>query len=75
MKYTSTLSQIAEQVFTATTVGQAKSIVTNHIGDTKIKDADKNLIIKNVNELKSLVRVQTYLCNSLLKFEGLGLNY
>jgi hypothetical protein len=74
MNYKSTLSQIAEQVFKATNLGQAKAIVTSHIGDTRIKDADKNLIIKNVNQLTSLVRVQTYLCNSLLKFEGLGLN-
>lgn len=73
MKIYSTLTEIATEVFVSTNVTDAKSIVTNHIGDTRIKDIDKKTIINNVNKLKSLTKVQTYLCNSLLKYEGLGL--
>tara|TARA_R110000744_G_scaffold335309_1_gene440642 strand:+ start:137 stop:367 length:231 start_codon:yes stop_codon:yes gene_type:complete len=72
---TSTLTSIAEQVFVSRNVNEAKAIVTSHIGSTRIKEADKKTIIKNIHGMKSLVRVQTYLCNSLLKYEGLGLNY
>tara|TARA_R110002126_G_scaffold216166_1_gene362285 strand:+ start:817 stop:1047 length:231 start_codon:yes stop_codon:yes gene_type:complete len=70
---TSTLTSIAEKVFVAKSATEAKAIVISHIDSTRIKDADKNTIIANVNGMKSLVRIQTYLCNSLLKYEGLGL--
>lgn len=74
MKYNSTLTQVAERVFQATTLKQAQTILTSHIGDTRIKEQDKNTILKNAMSAKSLVRLQTYMCNSLLKFEGLGIN-
>lgn len=70
--YQSTLTQIAQQVFTASSLTQAKQMIQNHIGETRIKDADKNTILTNVNNIKSLTKLQSYLCNSLLKFEGLG---
>lgn len=70
--YQSTLTQIAQQVFTASSLTQAKQMIQNHIGETRIKDADKNAILTNVNNIKSLTKLQSYLCNSLLKFEGLG---
>lgn len=70
--YQSTLTQIAQQVFTATSLTQAKTMIQNHIGETRIKDADKTTILSNTNSIKSLTKLQSYLCNSLLKFEGLG---
>lgn len=73
MKFNSTLAQIAREVFSATTLTEGKLIVNNHIGGTKIKDTDKSTILSNVNSIKSLTKLQSYLCNSLLKFEGLGL--
>lgn len=69
----STLESIAQQVFVSTNVRDAKSAIINHIGDTRIKDSDKLTIVNNVNKINSLVRLQTYVCNSLLKYEGLGL--
>tara|TARA_R110002050_G_scaffold206254_1_gene341933 strand:- start:251 stop:475 length:225 start_codon:yes stop_codon:yes gene_type:complete len=70
---TSTLASIAQQVFVSTNVTEAKAIVISHIDSTRIKEADKDTIIKNLHGMKSLGRVQTYLCNSLLRYEGLGL--
>ena len=35
--------------------------------------AEMAAILSNVNNIKSLTKLQSYLCNSLLKFEGLGL--
>lgn len=69
----STLESIAQQVFVSTNVRDAKNVIINHIGDTRIKDSDKLTIVNNVNKINSLVRLQTYVCNSLLKYEGLGL--
>ena len=69
----STLESIAQQVFVSTNVRDAKNVIINHIGDTRVKDSDKLTIVNNVNKINSLVRLQTYVCNSLLKYEGLGL--
>lgn len=74
MKYDSTLTQVAEKVFQATNLKQAQDIITSHIGNTRINGEDKNAIMTNAMSAKSLVRLQTYMCNSLLKFEGLGIN-
>jgi hypothetical protein len=30
--------------------------------------------LQEVNNAKSLVKFQTYICNSLLKYEGMGMN-
>ena len=73
MKFKSTLAQIAIEVFSATTLTQGKLIVNNHIGGTGIKDSDKKTILRNVNDINGLPKLKSYLCNSLLKFEGLGL--
>ena len=73
MKFKSTLGKIATEVFSATTLTQGKLIINNHIGDTGIKDTDKKTILRNVSNINSLEKLNSYLCNSLLKFEGLGL--
>lgn len=57
--YQSTLTQIAQQVFTASSLTQAKQMIQNHIGETRIKDADKNAILTNVNNIKSLTKLQS----------------
>tara|TARA_R110000796_G_scaffold227056_1_gene343568 strand:+ start:318 stop:542 length:225 start_codon:yes stop_codon:yes gene_type:complete len=73
MKFKSTLKQITSEVFSATTLTEGKLIVNNHIGGTGIKDTDKKTILRNVNNINELGKLQYYICNSLLKFEGLGL--
>ncbi len=72
MKYESTLTKIAEKVFSAKDFQDAKDIFIKHVSNTKVKDRDK--MIQDVSELNSLASIQRYTANSLLKFEGLGLN-
>lgn len=70
----SVLEQICSQVFQAKDLITAKGIIISFIEQTKIKDGDKEKIIKSTNECKTLVRLQTYAANSLLTYEGLGQN-
>lgn len=70
----SIFEQIAENVFKMSDVNQAKTFVKEFVESKQIKAEDKANIIKNVDACKSINRVQNYICNSLLKYEGMGLN-
>ena len=74
MKLESTLTNIAEQVFEAKTVEQAKTIALNFLSESKIKEEDRKNMITEIEKTKDLVRLQIYIANALLKFEGLSLN-
>ena len=70
----SIFEQIASEVFNMKDVNKAKQFVTDFVNDKKIKDEDKTVIINNVNNCNSISRIQTYICNSLLRYEGMSLN-
>ena len=74
MKLESTLTNIAEQVFTATSVQQAKQIALEFLDKSKIKEEDRKKMINEIETKKDLVKLQIYIANALLKFEGLSLN-
>lgn len=74
MKLESTLTKIAEQVFTATSVQQAKQIALEFLDKSKIKEEDRKKMINEIETKTDLVKLQIYIANALLKFEGLSLN-
>jgi len=70
----SIFEQIASEVFNMKDVNKAKQFVTDFVTNKKIKDEDKKVIIDNVNKCKYLYQIQSYICNSLLRYEGMSLN-
>ena len=70
----SVLEQIAENVFTMKCPNQAKQFITEFINGKDINEKDKYLIISNVNACKNMYKIQSYICNALLKYEGMGVN-
>ena len=76
MKYQikSIFEQISEQVFVMTKLDEAKSFIIEFVSNKNINEKDKQSIINTVNGCKYLHQVQKYICNSLLKYEGLGMN-
>jgi len=72
MKLTSTLDKITEQVFGAKTCDEAKQIVIAYLNESKIKETDRIKMINEVTNMKYLYKVQMYIANALLKYEGLG---
>ena len=74
MQIKSIFEQISSQVFAMTNLNEAKSYVIEFVSNKSIKEEDKKSILAAVNEAKSLTRFQTYICNSLLKYEGMGMN-
>ena len=68
----SIFEQIAEQVFKMTDATKAKTFIVEFVNEKNINDDDKRTILNNIENLKSIVQIQKYICNSLLQYEGLG---
>lgn len=68
--FTSTLTNITEQVYSAKTATEAKTAMINYLETTNVKDKKK--MIYDVSQLTNLTRIQFYFTNALLKFEGMG---
>jgi len=72
MKIISTLDKIVEAVFTSKDLTSAQNIALAHLNESKIKESDKNKMIQEITNMKSLQKLQYYCANALLKYEGLG---
>jgi len=70
----SVFEQIAEQVFQMTNINEAKTFTTEFINGKNIKEEDKKTILRQLDDIKTIVKFQTYICNSLLKYEGMSVN-
>lgn len=70
MKFQSTLASIASLIWEAESAEQARNILIDHLSSTKVKDKDK--MIQDIEQLKTLPAVHRYTANALLKFEGLS---
>jgi hypothetical protein len=70
----SIFEQIKDEVFAAKNINDIKAFVVDFVQNKNIEDKDKQAIIKSVSEIKTVAKFQLYICNSLLKYEGMGVN-
>jgi hypothetical protein len=70
----SVFEQIANQIFTMKNVNKAKEFIVEFISSKGINDRDKKVIINNIEGIKNMMKLQMYICNSLLKYEGMSVN-
>lgn len=70
----SIFEQISTTVFTMKNLNEAKEYVKTFVKDKDINEKDKQSILREVDNAKSLVKFQQYICNALLKYEGMGMN-
>jgi hypothetical protein len=70
----SVFEQIAKEVFVLNNVSTAKETINSFLSEKKINEIDKKTILFNVNKCNSMYHLNRYICNSLLKFEGLSVN-
>lgn len=68
----SKLAEVIAQAWAEKDLEKAKQIIRNLIEPSKVKAKDD--ILRNIETIQSKVKFDYYLANSLLKFEGLGLN-
>ena len=76
IKLISVLERISEVTFQATQpqLSATKEIIVKMLNESNVKDADKKTMIRNINETKYITALQRYICNALLKYEGMGAN-
>ena len=74
IKIKSIFEQIATQVFTMKDVNAAKTFISEFVNGKDINEIDKKLILNNIRDIKNISKLQTYICNSLLKYEGMSIN-
>lgn len=70
----SVLEQIATEIFKMNDVNKAKSFISEFIANKGINGVDKQVIVNNVSKCTNISAIQRYVCNSLLKYEGMSLN-
>jgi len=70
----SVLAEIAPQMFVMKQVNEAKAYIRGFLDDRNIKEEDKKMILNNVNNCSTMYSVHKYICNSLLMYEGNGIN-
>ena len=68
----SIFEQISTTVFEMTDVQKAKTYITEFVSGKGINDNDKTKILKDISNIPSIIKLQQYVCNSLLKYEGMG---
>lgn len=70
----SVLSQITEHVFTLKSLPEARQYTTDFLNGKDINEKDKKQMLRGVAEVTSLPKLQFYLANALLKYEGMSLS-
>lgn len=70
----SIFEQISTKVFEMTNVNEAKTYITEFVSGRDINGDDKNKILRDISNISSIIKLQTYVCNSLLKYEGMGVD-
>jgi ferritin len=70
----SIFEQIAEKIFTMQDKDTAKQFIIEFVNSKGINEHDKKTIINNVESCKNMLKIQSYICNSLLKYEGMSVN-
>lgn len=74
VKIKSIFEAIALDVFAAKSLTVIQQSIKEYVESKDIKEVDKKQILREVSSAKSLIKLQTYICNSLLKYEGMGVS-
>jgi hypothetical protein len=73
-KIQSTLTNVCSEIWGMNDVNLAKETLINYVNGTKVKDEDKKRMINDVSIITSKMKLDRYVANALLKYEGLGVN-
>lgn len=72
-KLQSTLLDVVKQVWNTVSLVEGKQTLMNYLNTTsKIKETDKQRMKDTINEIKNKSKLDSYLANAVLKYEGMG---
>lgn len=70
----SIFEQISTEVFQMRDLQQMKTFVIEFVKEKNIKEEDKTKILQEVYKASTVYAFQRYICNALLKYEGMGID-
>ncbi len=70
----SIFEQISVEVFQMKDLQQMKTFVQEFVKEKNIKEEDKIRILSETQNMTTVYAFQRYICNALLKYEGMGIN-
>lgn len=70
MNLTSTLDKIIQQAWSEPSLSTAQQLVIDYLSNTRVKDKDSMIAI--IRAVPNKRKLDSYLANSLLKFEGMS---
>lgn len=70
----SILNDLLKEVMQIKSLQEAKLLIVEKIESTKIKDEDKKRMLFEINNQTNLTKLQSYCCNLVFKYEGLGVS-
>jgi hypothetical protein len=73
-KIQSTLTNVCSQIWEMNDVNSAKELLIDYVNGTKVKDEDKKRMAYDVSIITSKMKLDRYVANALLKYEGLGVS-
>lgn len=71
-KHRSTLNKVLAKVNAAKTENELKDVVVTHLQSSRVNNASKEKMIKDICDTKGMVPTLQLVYNLLLKYEGLG---
>lgn len=72
-KIQSTLLDVVKQVWNTVSLNESKQTIMDYLNnESKIKDVDKLKMKMALSEITSKSRLDMYLANAVLKYEGMG---
>jgi hypothetical protein len=74
MKINSIITEKIQDIYSASSLNDAKQVMNNLLINSKIKETDKNKMLDELNNITTLNRMYFFATNCMLKYEGLGVN-
>lgn len=69
-KKVSVLNRVAQKVFKANTIDEARNLIRKCLEDSKINDEDKQTMLDEITQIHTLTEMHRYIANAILAYEG-----
>lgn len=66
----SVLNRVVQKVFKAQTINEARDLMRKCLESSKINDEDKQTMLEEIEQIKTLEKIHQYIANAILAYEG-----
>jgi len=70
IKKVSVLNKVVQEVFKAKTLDDARSLMRECLESSKINDENKQTMLDEIEQIKTLNKIHQYIANAILAYEG-----